>query len=167
MNANEKSSSTNARMRRIQKVSGFVWAFFLAILILEIVGITVGTIALPFILLHGSAFKSQMAFKNCYSFLILPFALMLTLNFFWLFSRLKEGHLFEAQTVKYLETAGKWWIALGIVQAILQFAEGYIFTPSNIVVTGSNGIFAGLVVFFIAWVLREAQELKEEQELTV
>jgi hypothetical protein len=34
------------------------------------------------------------------------------------------------------------------------------------VVTG-NGIIAGLIVFFIAWVLREAQELKEEQALTV
>jgi hypothetical protein len=167
MSANEKSSSTNIRRKRIQKVSGLVRAFFLAILILEIVGIVAGTIALPFILLHGGALKSQIAFKNCYSFLVLPFALMVTFNFFRLFSRLKEGHLFKAQTVKYLETAGKWWIALGIVQAIFQFAEGYIFTPSNIIVSGSNGIFAGLVVFFVAWVLREAQELQEEQELTV
>ena len=92
---------------------------------------------------------------------------MVTLHFFRFFNRLKNSLLFEAETTRHLESAGKWWIALGIVQAALQFSEGYIFTPSNIVVTGSNGIFAGLVVFLIAWVLREAQELKEEQELTV
>ena len=35
----------------------------------------------------------------------------------------------------------------------------------NIVNFGS--LFAGLVLVFVAWLLKEAQELQEEQELTV
>ena len=31
----------------------------------------------------------------------------------------------------------------------------------------SGGIFAGLALIFVAWILKEAQELQEEQELTV
>jgi len=65
-----------------------------------------------------------------------------------------------------LENAGKWWIVLGIVRAITECIDSYFFHRTNFVVTG-NGIIAGLIVFFIAWVLREAQELKEEQALTV
>jgi hypothetical protein len=31
----------------------------------------------------------------------------------------------------------------------------------------SGGLFAGLILIFVAWLLKEAQELQEEQELTV
>jgi hypothetical protein len=163
----EKSAGANARRRRIQKVSGFMQAFFLGLVILQIVLIVVGVIAVPLLLLHGQPLKSQATFKNGYSLLLLPFALMVTLNFLRLFSRLKEGHLFEAQTIKLLETAGKWWIALGALDLTFQFWEGFIYSRNSFAVTGGQGIFAGLVIFFIAWVLREAQELKEEQALTV
>ena len=91
---------------------------------------------------------------------------MVTLNFYQFFGHLKEGRLFDSQTVKYLETAGKWWIVLGITQIVFRSLEAYIFSPRNIILSG-DGIGAGLVVVFIAWLFREANELKEEQELTV
>jgi hypothetical protein len=34
-------------------------------------------------------------------------------------------------------------------------------------VLGSSGLFAGLILIFVSWLLKEAQELQEEQELTV
>ena len=151
-------------MKRIKKVSGIVRAFFLALLIVESIGIVV---VIPVAIGLWPAFKSEAAFKTYSGLLILPFALMVTLNFFRLFTRLKAGQLFESQTIRYLERAGKWWIVVGILEVIFQFWEAYLFTPNNIIVTGGEGIFGGLVVFFIAWVLREGQELKEEQELTV
>ena len=154
-------------MRRIQRVSGIVRAYFLAMLVAESAGIAAALIVIPVAIVHWSGFHSQAAFRNNCSLLTLPFALMVTLNFFRLFSRLKQGKLFESQTIRYLESAGKWWIVLGIVEAGFQFLEAYFFTPNNIIITGGEGIIGGLVIFFIAWVLREGQELKEEQELTV
>ncbi|HXR48833.1 MAG TPA: DUF2975 domain-containing protein [Candidatus Limnocylindrales bacterium] len=91
---------------------------------------------------------------------------MVTLNFFRFFTRLKDGRLFDAPTVRYLETAGKWWIVLGVVQILTGLGEVYLFSPRGFTVSG-DAIVAGLIVFFVAWFFREAQELQEEQELTV
>jgi hypothetical protein len=154
------------QMGRIQKVSSIVRALFLAALIIEAAGMAGRLVALLFAFSHPSTFESRATFNNGAEFFVLPFAFMVTLHFFKFFNRIKNSLLFEAETTRHLENAGKWWITLGIVQAILQFAEGSIFTPSNIVVTGSNQIFGGLVVFFIAWIFRVGMKLKEEQELT-
>jgi hypothetical protein len=66
-----------------------------------------------------------------------------------------------------LEQAGKWWIVLGIAQIIYKSVAAFVFTPNNVNITDGGAIFSGLLVFFIAWVLREGQKLKEDQELTV
>jgi Protein of unknown function (DUF2975) len=165
MNANENSPKTNARLNRIIKVSKFLRAVLLAALIVQTIGLLAFVIVVPIVAMTVGL-KSQVAFQNCCALADLPFAFMLTLNFFRFFTRLKDGRLFDSQTVRYLETAGKWWILLGVMQIILGAFEVYIFTPQNLIVSG-NGIVAGLIVFFIAWLLREAQELQEEQELTV
>ena len=169
MKTNEISQNTNPRMNRIQKASKFVRTVLLAALILQGAGFVLGfpAIVLPYVFhLFAHAFPSQAGYTNCSSVLALPFAFMLTLYFFRLFSRFKEGRLFDAQTVGYLETAGKWWIVLGVVQIILQSVGACVFHPLDITISG-NGIVAGLIVFFVGWVFREAQELQEEQELIV
>jgi len=137
----------------------------LAALVIQSVGVLALVIVVPIVVLTVGL-KSPVAFQNCCALANLPFALMLTLNFFRFFSRLKDGHLFDSQTVRYLETAGKWWMLLGTVQIILGSLQAYFLSPQNLIVSG-NGIVAGLGVFFVAWLLREAQELQEEQELTV
>jgi hypothetical protein len=91
---------------------------------------------------------------------------MVTLSLFRFFSRFKDGHLFDAQTVRCLETAAKWWIVLGIVQATIQAVGAFLYALNNVNISG-DGIVGGLIVFFVAWVLGEAQKLQEEQELTV
>jgi len=128
----------------------------------------IGMVALIFVALTAAAtgLKSQIVFENCGTLACLPLDLLVTLNFFRLFARLQNGHLFDSKTVKHLESAGKWWIGLGIVQVFWGFVEAYLFSPNNIQVSG-DGIVAGLAVFFIAWFFREAQALQEEQELTV
>lgn len=175
-------------MGRIQKVSKILRVILLVCLIVQAAVLVIGVI--QFALLHHlSDFKSQfkqwgidwafkLNFPNVSSggLVALPFAFMATLNFFRLFCRLKDGHLFEGQTIKYLENAGKWWVALGIALIIYQFLEPVILFvifshhDLNIQLNLNNGgdqILTGLVVFFIAWLLREGQKLKEEQELTV
>lgn len=182
MNAIQSQLRADLRMGRIQKVSKILRAIFLACLILEAAVIVLGVI--QFALLHHlSDLKSQfkgadwtfnLAFTNVSTsdFVVLPIVFMITLNFFRLFCRLKDGHLFEGKTIGYLEKAAKWWIALGIAKIIYQFVEPVISSPHNINIqlnlnNGGDEILTGLVVFFIAWVLREGQKLKEEHELTV
>jgi hypothetical protein len=186
MNAIQSPPMADRRMRRIQKVSKILRAILLAALILE--GAILITAAIQLVLLHHIGaltiyhYERMEHFKDGYSSdsdtltytppisdcggcIVLAFAFMVTLNFFRLFSRLKDGHLFEGQAIEYLEKAARWWIAGGIAQIICQSVHAY-FSPNNVNITGC-GIFGGLVVFFIAWVLREGQKLKEEQELTV
>jgi phage shock protein PspC (stress-responsive transcriptional regulator) len=55
---------------------------------------------------------------------------------------------------------------LGIVQIFCGFLKAWLFWPHTAIVSG-NAIVGGLAVYFIAWFFREAQELQEEQELTV
>lgn len=164
MNTNEISSKANCRKNRIKATSRVLRTVLFAALIVQIIGIVGLFIAIPAAIFDR--FKSEIVFTNLGSCAIMPFSFMVTLSFFRFFNRLKDGHLFDAQTVSYLEMAGKWWILLGIAQAVFQALQAYLFHPRNINVSGS-GIVAGLIIFFIGWVLREAQELKEEQELTV
>ena len=179
-------------MGRIQKVSKFFRAMMLAFLIVYGAAVLAEVIVIPVAALHPPILKSQTVFNNCGGFICVLFGFMVVLNFFRLFTRLRDGHLFEGETIQYLEQAGKWWIALGTAEIIYQSLQVFIFPPhnmninmsllalsivrsapadlgssNNVNITGGGAIFAGLVVFFIAWVLREGQKLKEEQELTV
>lgn len=182
MNATQSQPKTALRTRRIQRVSRILRAIFLVCLIAEAAVTLLGVIQFA-ILHHLSDLKFQfnradwgftLAFNNVSNseFIGLPFVFMVTFNFFRLFCRLADGHLFEGQTIEYLEKAGKWWVALGVAKIIYQFLEPVLFSHHNINIqlninNGGDEILAGLVVFFIAWLLREGQRLKQEQELTI
>jgi hypothetical protein len=161
----ENASNTNPRLNRIKTVSKVLRAILFAGLIVQIAGMVAVMIAAPLVAMNGGL-KSHVTFQHCSALASLPLGFMVTLNFFRFFDRLKNGRLFDSQTVRHLEIAGRWWIILGIVQIALGVVEACFFSPKNIIVSG-NGIVAGLMVFFVAWLLREAQELQEEQELTV
>jgi hypothetical protein len=87
------------------------------------------------------------------------------LKLFRFFDRLKNGYLFDAQTVGNLDAAGRWWIVLWLFQGLFYQIEYQYF--GHAMVLGSSGLFAGLILIFVSWLLKEAQELQEEQELTV
>ncbi|MGH7975775.1 MAG: DUF2975 domain-containing protein [Limisphaerales bacterium] len=93
---------------------------------------------------------------------------MANLKLFRFFDRLKKGFLFDSQTVGNLSAAGKWLIVLWVYEiasrlTVILFWKNYQF--ENISDLGL--LFAGLTLIFVAWLLKEAQELQEEQELTV
>jgi hypothetical protein len=92
-------------------------------------------------------------------------AIFVTLNFLWFFNRLKGGDLFDAKTVSYLEAAGRWWMGYWFADFIFSIAGNNWFGTK---MTFSFGqLFTSLIVIFVAWLLKEAQELQEEQSLTV
>ena len=108
-------------------------------------------------------------------FLVIPtyvIFFMTNLKIFRFLDRLKNGCFFDAQTVGYLNAAANWWLGLWIYEVISYVLMQepwnnphdfslYHFPPDV------GGLFAALTLKFVAWFFLEAQELQEEQELTV
>lgn len=97
--------------------------------------------------------------------LLLVFSFIVNLKLLRFFDRLRKGFLFDAQTVGHLDAAGKWWLLLWLFEIVYYEIGHGFFHVSN--VWNSGGLFAGLALIFVAWLLKEAQGLQEEQELTV
>lgn len=81
------------------------------------------------------------------------------------FNRLKAGFLFDAQTVKYLRVAGQWWFSYWLYQTL--FLGGRTLFFGVAMNWDPTCLMGALTVIIIAWFFREAQNLQEEQELTV
>ena len=106
-------------------------------------------------------------------FLPVPALLMVfmtNLKIFRFFNRLKHGYLFDQETVENLNSAGTYWLLMWLYQIVwLALQQGLYadrFDASRIH-ADLGSLFAGLTLKFVAWLLKEAQELQEEQELTV
>lgn len=93
------------------------------------------------------------------------FAFMANLKLFQFFGRLKGGCLFDAKTVNYLSATGKWWLAYWVYQALFLGGRTLLFQVA--MNWNFACLFGALTLIFVAWFFREAQELQEEQELTV
>jgi hypothetical protein len=95
-------------------------------------------------------------------------ALFVNLCLLRFFNRLRDGCLFDRQTVGYLNAAGKWWIAgwlyAGLLTFLIRWHNHFQLQPTDL---DLGGLFAGLILVFMAWLLKEGQELQEEQALTV
>jgi len=97
--------------------------------------------------------------------LMLILAFIVNLKLFQFFDRLKSGNLFDTQTIGNLDAAGKWWILASIVECLFYTVGAELFRIGQS--WSSSGLFAGLILIFFAWLLKEAQFLQEEQALTV
>ena len=100
---------------------------------------------------------------------LLVMVLQLAANYrlFRFFDRLRDGHLFDATTVSHLHAAGKWCVCLWFYEVYHSLIRSGI-VPASVEETWNMSVlFAGLALIFFAWLLKEAQGLQEEQELTV
>jgi len=93
------------------------------------------------------------------------FAIMITLNFLQFFNRLRKGELFDAPTIGCLHAAGRWWLAYWMMDFAF-CAIGNKWFETQMTYT-FGGLFTAMTVIFVAWLLKEAQDLQEEQALTV
>ncbi len=92
-------------------------------------------------------------------------AIVVSLNFFRFFDRLTSGELFDGKTVGYLYAAGRWWLVYWLFDLGLAVAgNGWLGMKMDY---SFGQLFASLTVIFVAWLLKEAQELQVEQSLTV
>jgi hypothetical protein len=150
----------------IVRVSKIIRHFLFAGLVLWIIGIpaVLFPVAVSFWTRLGAPSGSR--FLHCGLPFLMVICLMVNLKLFRFFDRLKNGHLFDTQTVRNLDGAGRWWIALWFFESLFN-AVGHKFFQMTDVPYFGGGFFAGLTLIFVAWLLKEAQELQEEQALTV
>ena len=102
-------------------------------------------------------------------------------NFWQLFRRLNDGHIFDGPTVTRLATAGKWklagWIyslfSLTSLQLLLSeqtdgHKPGLKFVSIFLVqIFNVGSLINAVAIIFAAWLLHEGQTLEEDQKLTV
>jgi hypothetical protein len=124
--------------------------------------------ALPIFFVKGLSFSLTQ-------FLAIPmfvFAFITNLKIFRFFDRLKNGFFFDAQTVENLNAAANWWLVLWLYEVVFHiFMQQTWNNPHDFSLyhfpPDVGGLFAALTLKFAAWFFCEAQELQEEQELTV
>jgi hypothetical protein len=151
---------------KIAKVSKLVRAILYAGLCLWIFAFFASLAPFTFYLYpSGTQLYPIQVYAWCGSALMCVFYYMVNLKLFRFFERLKNGCLFDVQTVGYLDAAGKWWIALWLYDGFFYGIRTLCFQVKMTWEFG--GLFSALTLIFVAWLLHEAQELQEEQELTV
>lgn len=150
----EKIMKVSRQLCGVARVGLFFWGAGLVMFLVQTVAA---------LLTHN--WNAPEIYILCGGIVEMPLAIMVTLNFLWFFNRLKEGELFDGNTVGYLETAGKWW--MGYWLADFAFCViGFKWFGTKMEVSFGQ-LFTSLIVIFVAWLLKEAQELHEEQALTV
>jgi hypothetical protein len=173
MNAMDKRSLFNLNLMKnfqnkanIVRVSKIIRHFLFAGLVLWIIGIPVVLFPVAVSLWNRLGLTSGSRYLQCGLPLLMAFCLIVNLKLFRFFDRLKNGFLFDAQTVGNLDGAGRWWIALWFFESLF-YGIGHKLFPMTIAPYFGSGFFAGLTLIFVAWLLKEAQELQDEQALTV
>jgi hypothetical protein len=149
---------------KIVKVSKIIRHILFAGLVLWI-GIGIPTVLLQAVKLWNQIGNSATLYLQGGVAILLALSFVVNLKLFRFFDRLKNGYLFDAKTVENLDAAGKWWIVLWLFEVLFYEIGHGVFQISD--AWNSGGLFAGLTLIFVAWLLKEAQELQEEQELTV
>jgi hypothetical protein len=150
----------------IIRVSKIVRNVLFAGLVLWIIGIPAVLFPAVASLWSPLGVTPESRYLHCVLPVLMVFCWIVNLELFRFFDRLKNGHLFDAQTVKNLDGAGRWWIALWFFENLFYEIGHGFFQMTNAPYLG-GGFFAGLTLIFVAWLLKEAQELQEEQALTV
>jgi hypothetical protein len=137
----------------LARVTLGIWIIVLVMFLVEIVNITT----------NGG--NSRAIYLTCGGIIEMLFAIIVTLNFLRFFNRLRQGELFDSPTVARLYAAGRWWLAYWIVDfAFCAIGNGWFATRMTYTF---GGLFTALTIIFVAWLLKEARDLHEEQALTV
>lgn len=145
---------------KIIQVSGGLKIVSFLIMIVSGYAVLCGPLLL---IVHKGPIISWSTFWHAWIFDGLEF--MVWWNFWKFFGRLKEGHLFDALTVRRLTIAARWKIA----EWVFSFITTLLIPPNSVSVGAAlpNGLFGVIAIIFTAWLLREGQTMEEEQKLTV
>jgi hypothetical protein len=93
-------------------------------------------------------------------------AFPIAFHFFRFFSRLRAGHRFDPATVSHLHNAGRWWLAFAAYDFALSLYGRFALQMTQLEIPLVPFLNASLILL-TAWLLREAQLLQHDNELTV
>ncbi|MGA2852931.1 MAG: DUF2975 domain-containing protein [Verrucomicrobiota bacterium] len=163
--ANSKVKSPNLRLKQIQE---YGYQLSVASLAATVFG-TVGTLLLIFTLIcNGTIFNlSQHRLLGDFGVIVLVLTFTLVAWFCHkLFQQYARGNLFTAEVVHHICQIGRFYI-FAIVEKY--FIDRLWETQHLQPLTGIPmfPLFAGALIFFIAWIMDEGRKIQEEQELTV
>lgn len=99
--------------------------------------------------------------------LIVVIQLAANLRLYRFFDRLQRGFFFDATTVAHLNIAGQWCVLLWLLELFHAEVRSQSLQEAASYAGSLSILFVGLILIFFAWLLKEAQGLQEEQELTV
>jgi hypothetical protein len=159
-----KNFQNKAKIIKVSKILRSILRIGLFLWVVAMLG-SITAFLIPMIMLPKENVHPSMTYTMCGLTLMSALGWVVNLKLFRFFDRLNNGHLFDAQTVGNLDGAGKWWIVFWIFEGVFYQIGHETFQMK--MVWDSGGLFAGLMLIFVAWLLKEAQELQEEQELTV
>jgi len=163
-----KNFQNKAKIIKVSRVLSVILGAGIFVWALTAIGFFTG-IVIPIIILPavraGLHLDPQKTYLAGGTILWACLGFIVNLRLLRFFNRLKDGHLFDAQTVGNLDAAGKWWIAFWLFEGLFQQIGHSVFQIA--INWNPGGLFAGLAFIFVAWLLKEAQELQAEQELTV
>jgi hypothetical protein len=148
---------------KIIKVSRQLWGLTRVTLAAWVIGLVLFLIEAINGIANGG--NSRAVYLTGGGIIEMLFAIMITLNFMQFFKRLREGELFDAHTIGRLLAAGRWWLAYWIMDfAFCAVGNGWFDTRMTYTF---GGVFTAMTIIFVAWLLKEAQDLQEDQALTV
>jgi hypothetical protein len=148
---------------KIIKVSGQLRAVARLAIVVWGLGIGVFLLAMASGLRNGG--NARTIYLASGGLLEMGLAMVISRHFFRVFDRLYKGELFDATTVGHLYSAGLWWLGCWALDWLFAFIGNGWFGTNMGYAFGQ--LFASLVVVFVAWLLKEAQDLQAEQALTV
>src|SRR5208283_3297971 len=102
---------------KIVKVSKIIRHILFAGLVLWI-GIGIPVALLQAVNLWNKIGNAATMYLQGGAILMLILSFIVNLKLFRFFDRLKNGNLFDAQTIGYLDAAGKWWVLFSIVEGL-------------------------------------------------
>jgi hypothetical protein len=150
----QKIIKVSRQLRGLARLGLIFWAWMVGLMV---------SLAIQALAIKGNPAFTYTSFGGL---AVVVQALIINWNLLRFFTCLQQGNLFDAKTVGYLQAAGRCWL----VYALFDFAYGLVgnsFIGTKMAFTGIGHLFVSLTIIFVAWLLKEAQELQEEQELTV
>jgi len=118
---------------KIIKVSKNIRSILFAGLVFWMVAIPgfLAAFLIPLFVLPEEKMHPPMICETCGTALLASLGLVVNLKLFRFFDRLKNGNLFDAQTVGNLDAAGRWWIVLWLFQGLYYQIEYQFFRPRD------------------------------------
>ncbi len=165
------AKTANARLQRIQKVSGWVQGFT----VVSFVGAGYTLLAffmgwswlsepkVRIVISHSHIYTSPADMPDDIFYLWLVQIAWAVFGYwvvFSLFGLYRQGVLFVAKNVRHIRSLGYYLI---VNWAINYQMQGTVRDMD----LSTNSLFIGLLILFVSWIMDEGRKISEEQELTV